>query len=93
MTDLAALGMLYLLAAEPTLLPEAPSGATGADIERRRQDEVHPCLRCGKRAQVAYIAQMHIGPRWLDLCPACNHAVRAAADADRSEDWPEEWRP
>ena len=64
-------GMLYLLKANPTLLPEAPPDADGKAIEHRRHDEVHPCLRCGKRAMVAYIAALEIGPRWVDLCPGC----------------------
>lgn len=61
-------GMLHLLKAEPTLLDPAPAGFTGADIIRRTQDEVHTCLRCGGRAQAAYVAATTAGPRWLDLC-------------------------
>ncbi len=75
-------GMLYLLKAEPTLLPPAPADATGTHIERRRHDEVHACLRCGQRARCAYIAEMETGNRWLDLCAACDHWLRSAERSD-----------
>jgi hypothetical protein len=65
-------GMLHLLAAEPSLLPVAPEGAWRL-IEHRTKDEVHSCLRCGERAQAAYIAHTDAGNRWLDLCMACSH--------------------
>lgn len=65
-------GMLHLLQAEPTLLSEAPDDANAEHIDHRRLDSVHPCLRCGQRAQVAYIATTDIGNRWLDLCADCN---------------------
>ncbi len=80
-------GMLHLLKAEPTLLPPAPADATGKHIEHRRHDEVHSCLRCGKRAGCAYIADMEIGKRWLDLCWDCDHWLRTSLDAS------EGWRP
>ncbi|TMR11733.1 hypothetical protein ETD86_34760 [Nonomuraea turkmeniaca] len=83
-------GMLTLLAIEPTLLPPAPERADGRHIEHRRRDEIHDCLRCGQRAMVAYIARSMVadpdpGPRWLDLCPACDYWLRT--------NLPEEWRP
>jgi hypothetical protein len=62
------LGFLHLLKAEPDLLPPAPEKFDGTDIERRRMDQVHSCLRCGKRAQAALVALTDAGPRWLDLC-------------------------
>jgi len=69
-------GMLHLLAAEPTLLPLAPADAA-EHIERRCQDEVHSCLRCGEWARVAYIAHpKDAGNRWLDLCYACASWLR-----------------
>jgi hypothetical protein len=66
-------GFLHLLKAEPTLLDPAPVGFTGRDLEHRRLDEVHPCLRCGGRAQNAYVAATELGPRWLGLCMPCAH--------------------
>jgi hypothetical protein len=69
-------GLLHLLAAEPTLLPPAPADA---DIERRRHDEVHSCLRCGQRAQAALIADTKPGRRWLDLCMNCFTWARTSA--------------
>lgn len=78
-----ALGMLHLLKTEPTLLPAAPSTATGEDIERRRMDEVHDCLACGERAMTALIVEdphgAWVGKRWLDLCWNHFNEVRAAA--------------
>jgi hypothetical protein len=76
-------GMLYLLKAEPTLLPEAPDHATGTDIEHRRHDEVHSCLRCGQPARCAYIADTAIGNRWLDLCAACDNWLRGSLSEGR----------
>jgi hypothetical protein len=70
-------GMLHLLNAEPTLLPKAPATFTAQDIDHRHVDAIHSCLRCGKRATVAYVANTDIGNRWLDLCAACNHWLRA----------------
>jgi hypothetical protein len=75
MTEPTGEGLLHLLKAEPTLLPEAPPDAA-ARIEQRTHDEVHSCLRCGKRAQEAFVADTEIGPRWLDLCPECSHWLR-----------------
>lgn len=81
-------GMLTLLAVEPTLLPPAPEHADGDHMEHRRRDEIHSCLRCGQRAMCAYIvaSKKHpeAGPRWLDLCPACDYWLRT--------NLPEEWR-
>lgn len=74
----AADGMLHLLAAEPTLLPEAPADTTPQQIDHRRLNEWNSCLRCGEPAQCAYVADTRIGPRWLDLCPACDHWLRSA---------------
>jgi hypothetical protein len=78
-----AVGLLYLLQAEPSLLPVAPDDASGEDIERRRLDEVHSCLRCGERATTALIAEdphgEWQGKRWIDLCYAHFAEVRASA--------------
>lgn len=72
--------MLLLLRANPTLLPLAPEDADGEHIEHRRNDEVHMCLRCGQRAQCAFIAHTQEGMeerrRWLDLCYECAHWLR-----------------
>jgi hypothetical protein len=81
MTDPLAAGMLRLLKAYPSLLPPAPTDNLGAAIERRTRDEVHACLRCGQRAQVAFVAHVPrvVGPadnRWLDLCAACADWLR-----------------
>jgi hypothetical protein len=80
--DTGADGMLYLLRANPTLLPEAPTNATGEQMEHRRHDEVHACLRCGQRAQCAFVAHTDIGNRWLDLCAACSHWLQANLTPD-----------
>lgn len=61
---------LMLIRDNPTLLPDAPFD-TPAAMERRRRDEVHTCLRCGKRAQCAIVAGTILGSRWLDLCHGC----------------------
>lgn len=60
-----------LLRHEPTLMPSANGPITAERIEHRSLDEIHPCLRCGGRAQVAYGADLPDGDRWLDLCAAC----------------------
>ena len=81
-------GMLRLFAAEPTLLPLAPEGAGGPEIERRVQDEIHACAYCGDLAQTAAIVQVpgeqpRTGrpvKRWLDLCMPHFGDVRQAAD-------------
>jgi hypothetical protein len=71
-----AAGMMLLLQSEPTLLDPAPD-AGAVDIDHRRLDEVHACLRCGKRAQVAYVADLkEAGNRWLDFCAACDSWLR-----------------
>lgn len=75
MSEPTAEGLLYLLKAEPTLLPEAPPDATSR-IEHRTHDEVHSCLRCGKGAQEAFVADTERGPRWLDLCHQCSRWLR-----------------
>lgn len=81
----SAEGMLYLLKAEPTLLPEAPVGDVAELIEHRTHDEVHSCLRCGKRAVQAFVADTELGPRWLDLCMPCSHWLRTSLDGDQPE--------
>lgn len=81
----AADGMLHLLAAEPTLLLAAPADATAQQIDHRRLNEVHSCLRCGEPARCAYVAATWIGPRWLDLCMACDHWLRSAVSNQAPE--------
>lgn len=61
--------LLELLRLEPTLLDPAPRAITADVTDKRTQDEVHTCLRCGVRAKVAMVVESAIGPRWLDLCP------------------------
>jgi len=77
--DPAADGLLHLLKAEPTLLPEAPADHLGAAITHRTQDEIHHCLRCGQDAGIAYIAHTDAGNRWIDLCPQCAYWLRCNA--------------
>lgn len=74
MTD--ADSFLWLLKTEPTLLPQAPKEVTGAQMNFRAYDEIHSCLRCGKRASQALVAATNLGPRWLDLCHACRYWLR-----------------
>ena len=71
--------MLHLLKAEPTLLPPGPVTELGRAIERRRMDEIHNCLHCGRRAQCAFVAHTELGNRWLDLCAECAHWLRTTA--------------
>jgi hypothetical protein len=75
-----AADFLHLLAAEPTLLPPASASDGAREMDHRRLDEVHSCLRCGKRAQQVFIAHTKIGPRWLDLCIACRHWLEQLVD-------------
>jgi hypothetical protein len=77
---------LHLLRTEPTLMPWAPAGDPAVLISRRTHDEVHSCLRCGQCAQVAYVAATVLGPRWLDLCAACDHWFRCGMDVVARED-------
>lgn len=78
---------LHLLKAEPTLLPPAPTSEAWRGIDHRTKDEVHSCLRCGARAGCAFVADTSSGPRWLDLCWACQHWLRSGMDqADHEEE-------
>lgn len=67
--------MLFLVRAEPELLPEAPPQSTVRDMAHRAYQGQHYCLGCGTPASLAAIAATAIGPRWLDLCPPCHRAV------------------
>lgn len=87
MTDGDAIPLLHLLKANPTLLPPAPDPFTGAHIEHRCHDEVNMCLRCGKRAQTAFVAHTDLGPRWLDLCAPCNRWLRTTLYNQPPEEW------
>lgn len=78
-------GFVLLLRAEPALMPCAPAGEACHLIDHRTLGEVHSCLRCGQRAQVAYIGNLD-GPRWLDLCASCDHWFRCGLDAMERED-------
>lgn len=72
-------GMLHLLEAEPTLLPEVPdAGVTARQMDHRRLDEIHSCLRCAARANRALVADTSEGPRWLDLCAECYEWLRGS---------------
>ncbi|MFE6305018.1 hypothetical protein [Nocardiopsis sp. NPDC057823] len=72
------------LAQDVHTLPEA----THTDIDRRTRDELHDCVRCGSRAQVAFLLgpSPEAGlpaPRWVDLCSQCSTAVREWAHQER----------
>ncbi len=73
-----ATGLLYLLRDEPTLMDPAPPDVDAQAMDRRRDDETHPCLGCGNPAQCAVVADTKLGPRWLDLCHGCFQEVRVA---------------
>lgn len=73
----AAQRFLVLLRDNPSLLPAAPAEATAAQMDHRRTDEVHACVRCGTRARQAFVADTTAGPRWLDLCYECFQVVRS----------------
>lgn len=66
--------MLIQIRNNPTLLHEAPDGTGGADMDRRRFEETHPCYRCGRLAEKVFVCdnpqQPGFGRRWLDLCNA-----------------------
>lgn len=79
MTD-GIVAMLGWLKIEGDVLQAVRPGWTGADLNRRTQDEVHDCLRCGERAQAAYVAHTDKGDRWLDLCWRDAYAARWALD-------------
>lgn len=68
-------GFLHHLKANPSLLDPAPIDRDrwAAAMDLRVRDEVHSCLRCGKRATIALIAQAPDQPRFLDLCFDCRH--------------------
>ncbi|MGI5526521.1 hypothetical protein ACQEVX_03565 [Streptomyces syringium] len=86
MNATAAVGLLHLIAAEPTLLAAAPADVGEADLDHRARDEDHPCLGCGSAARCAIIVDSATaGPRWLDLCSACWHVVRRANDLPGDE--------
>lgn len=59
---------LVLLRDNPTLLDPAPPACTAEMMIHRSRDEIHTCLRCGRRSEVALTAQTKIGERWLDFC-------------------------
>ncbi|WP_172381807.1 hypothetical protein [Streptomyces sp. MNP-20] len=75
----AATAMLYLIAAEPTLLAAAPEDVSRPALAHRARDGGHPCLGCGRPATAAIIVNSSAaGPRWLDLCSDCWHVVQQA---------------
>lgn len=84
---------LHHLKANPTLLDpvdEAIAGDKdkwGPAINRRWQDEVHSCLRCGERATMAIIAETPDRPRWLDLCFECVSWLRTQMDDAEWRSW------
>ncbi|MFF1379451.1 hypothetical protein [Streptomyces sp. NPDC058308] len=77
----SAAGLLYLIAAHPDLLPAAPAVVDDAALHHRAARGGHVCLGCGKTATAAItVNSTSAGPRWLDLCSDCWHAVREAND-------------
>lgn len=84
MTDADA--FLFLLKANPTLLPPAPVDSTAA-MEHRRHDEIHTCLRCGGRAHCAIVAGTSLRSRWLDLCHGCVNWLQTNATPEPL--WPQ----
>lgn len=81
-------GFLHHLKANPTLLDPAPEDReqwTQA-MHRRVEDEVHPCLRCGKQAHQAIIAETPT-PRFLDLCFDCVYWLRKQMDEAEMRSW------
>lgn len=80
---------LHHLKANPTLLDPAPEDRAtwGAAMHRRVDDEVHPCLRCGKQADQAIIAETPDRPRFLDLCFDCVYWLRKHMDDAEMRSW------
>jgi hypothetical protein len=65
--------LLLTLQTMPTVFPEAPAGDVRDHVEHRAKDQVHLCVRCGRRSQCAQVAGTAAGPRWLDLCASCKN--------------------
>lgn len=82
-------GFLHHLKANPTLLDPAPEdqGEWPKAMHRRVEDEVHPCLRCGKQAHQAIIAEPPGGPRFLDLCFDCVRWLKGQMDDAEMRSW------
>lgn len=66
--DNAADGFLKTLRDEPWMMNAAPVDYTPVDMHNRSHEPWHSCLRCGRKSQVALIADTRWGPRWLDIC-------------------------
>jgi hypothetical protein len=77
-TAAGSAAFLRLLRDQPALMDPAPATVASAHIGYRIRDEIHACLRCGRRAQVVYVAATFAGPRWLDLCALCARWARLA---------------
>jgi hypothetical protein len=71
-----------LFAVRSTRLPRVSNhdlADVGRAIDRRHMDEIHPCVFCGEQARaplVANASDLFGRAGWLDLCPACNLALR-----------------
>jgi len=80
----ADVALLNLVADDWTTLDVAPTERQAEAMERRRHDEVHNCLRCGRRAVYATIAEFKpvpdAAPRWVDLCADCYQWVLELAN-------------
>lgn len=76
------LGLVYLIKAEPTLLPEVkvPEALWALENRRRTTSGGYRCLRCYEPARHAYVAETDQGPRWLDMCAPCGSALRKALE-------------
>lgn len=92
LTPERALGLLRLIEAEPSLLPELGRDEVARWVVgavQRHPDE-HSCLGCGVAAELTFVAEVQRlglrpgdgslavapGYRWLDLCVPCAAAIR-----------------
>lgn len=71
-----------------TLAPVPPGNRAEQILERTRWQLI--CTTCGGWGYCAYVMDSLLGrpisPRWLDLCPRCDHLLRKAMDAAAVED-------
>lgn len=81
------MGLVHLIKAEPTLLPEVdtPEYAWPMGSYLRVLAPHVVCLYCGQTSQCAYVAHTDTGPRWLDLCHLHGLALRQGLETDAAK--------
>lgn len=83
-------GLLELTEVYPDLLPPALDAVDGNLHEQigKRLAEWHPCLRCGDRARLTYLASRrdYEWRSWFDTCHACSALLRAVINEENTRD-------